>query len=337
MSDQIVQKSLMAQVLPAVYQELKELKTYNDGTLMDVIMSGVANPDSSVGCYATDPEAYKTFAPFFNEVIKRYHGFDPNKQKHVTDLNVDGLTALSRLEDDRIISTRIRCGRNLANMPFAPTIKRKERQKVEAKVSKALGRLRGDLQGEYYSLGEMSDEVRAQMIKDHFLFKEGDRFLEAAGCNRDWPEGRGIFHNKAKTALVWVNEEDQLRIIAMEKGADFVGVFIRFANLVNELSDMLTFAHDERLGYLGSCPTNIGTAMRASVHVALPKLAAAGKLEALAKVYGLSVRGIHGEHSESEGGVYDISNKKRLGVSEVEGVRLMHDGLVNLLWAEDAL
>lgn len=47
-------------------------------------------------------------------------------------------------------------------------------------------------------------------------FREGDRFLEACNLNCDWPNGRGIFHNKDKTFLVWVNEEDQLRIIAME-------------------------------------------------------------------------------------------------------------------------
>jgi hypothetical protein len=54
------------------------------------------------------------------------------------------------------------------------------------------------------------------LIEDHFLFKEGDRFLESCGLNRDWPEGRGIFHNKEKTFLVWINEEDQLRIISMQ-------------------------------------------------------------------------------------------------------------------------
>jgi hypothetical protein len=54
----------------------------------------------------------------------------------------------------------------------------------------------------------MTEAQRKQLIEDHFLFKEGDRFLEAVGLNRDWPNGRGIFHNKDKTFLVWVNEED---------------------------------------------------------------------------------------------------------------------------------
>jgi len=46
------------------------------------------------------------------------------------------------------------------------------------------------------------------LIEDHFLFKEGDRFLEACGLNREWPDARGIYHNNNKTFLVWVNEED---------------------------------------------------------------------------------------------------------------------------------
>merc|ERR1712165_632117 len=57
----------------------------------------------------------------------------------------------------------------------------------------------------------------------------GDPNLKVAGMERDWPEGRGIFHNEAKTFLVWVNEEDQLRIISMQKGGGVKGVFERLA------------------------------------------------------------------------------------------------------------
>lgn len=83
------------------------------------------------------------------------------------------------------------------------------------KVVEACKTFEGDLAGTFYSLNSLSKKERDQLIADHFLFKEGDRFLEIAGLNRDWPNGRGIFHNKEKTFLVWVNEEDQLRIISM--------------------------------------------------------------------------------------------------------------------------
>ena len=82
------------------------------------------------------------------------------------------------------------------------------------------------------------------MIADHFLFKEGDRFLDSAGLNRDWPSGRGIFHNKEKTFLIWINEEDQLRIISMQKGADIGSVFKRLSIAASEIEKVAKFAHD---------------------------------------------------------------------------------------------
>ena len=90
--------------------------------------------------------------------------------------------------------------------------------------------------------------------------------------NRDWPSGRGIFHNDAKTFLVWVNEEDQLRIISMQKGAGIKEVFSRLSRAASAIEKIAKFSHDDHLGYITSCPTNLGTALRASVHIKLPKL-----------------------------------------------------------------
>lgn len=335
----VSKKSLMARVLPRVYEDLRCKKTSSGFTLMDVVVSGAANPDSSVGCYAPDALSYEVFSPFFDDIIQLYHGYDPRREFHKTDLQSGKLSSLPPLTDSRIKSTRIRCGRNLAAFPFAPGITRDQRFEVERMVSAALATLEGDLSGKYEPLVKMDPKRQALLIAEHRLFKDmsSDPYLAVAGCARNWPEGRGIFLNESQSVFVWVNEEDGLRIGAMQDGADFLGVFDRFCRLVNGLSAQLEFAYDDRRGYLGACPTNIGTAMRASVHVALPKLLAAEKLNDIALEYGLSVRGIHGEHSNSEGGIVDISNKKRIGVSEVKGVKLMYDGLVHLLKEEDTL
>lgn len=129
-------------------------------------------------------------------------------------------------EDAKMIkSTRIRVGRNLDGYPLGPGITNEQRKEIEAKVSEAVKAFTGELAGKYYPLNNLSEAQRKQLIDDHFLFKEGDRFLEAVGLNRDWPNGRGIFHNNEKSFLVWVNEEDQLRIISMQNGADLKAVF----------------------------------------------------------------------------------------------------------------
>jgi len=110
------------------------------------------------------------------------------------------------------------------------------------------------------------------LIEDHFLFKEGDRFLEACRINENWPHNRGIFHNVDKTFLVWCNEEDQLRIISMQPGSNIRQVFERLMYSLQQFEKVAKFSYDPHLGYITSCPTNLGTAMRASVHICLPLL-----------------------------------------------------------------
>jgi creatine kinase/arginine kinase len=321
-----------------VFEQLKEKKTPHGYTLAQAINSGVKNPDSSIGVYAGDKESYDVFAPLFDPIIQEYHGFT-KEDMHKSNLDVEELHAPNPDPQGKyIISTRIRVGRNVAAMPLGPAISRDERKKVESQVVKGLTSLTGELSGEYYPLLGMSKELQERLIKDHFLFKEGDRFLEAAGLNRDWPEGRGIYHNAKKTFLVWVNEEDQLRIISMQKGGDIQEVFTRLVQAVQGIESKVAFSYSKHLGYITSCPTNLGTAMRASVHIALPKLAQdMQKFQSIADKYHLQIRGIHGEHSESEGGVYDISNRRRLGITEVNAVQDMYDGVIALISAEREL
>jgi len=141
--------------------------------------------------------------------------------------------------------------------------------------------------------------------------------LAACNLNRDWPDGRGIFHNDDKTFLVWVNEEDQLRIISMQKGAGIAEVFDRLCRACKAIAEVAEFSHDDHLGYITSCPTNLGTALRASVHIKLPKLMKnKDKFNEIADKYYVQIRGIHGEHTETNDGVFDISNRRRLGRSE---------------------
>merc|ERR1711983_419166 len=209
-------------------------------------------------------------------------------------------------------------------------------------MKKAFANLKGDLAGTYFPLTGMSEQVRQQLVDDHFLFMSGDPNLKVAGMERDWPEGCGIFHNKDKTFLTWVNEEDQLRIISMQKGGDVRGVFDRLARGIKAVGDSVKaesgkeFLLDPRLGYLHSCPTNLGTGMRASVHIDLPGWTKEG-LDALKKrceELSLQPRGTRGESGGQTGCTYDISNKHRLGYSEVELVQTMIDG-VNTLYDED--
>lgn len=323
---------------PEVFEELKNLKTSNNFTLQQAIQSGIDNVDSGIGVYAGDEESYTVLAKLFDPIIKEYHGFG-TEDRHKSNLNPDDLKAPNPDPDGKyLLSTRIRVGRNIKDMPLGTAISKEQRNIVEANIVEGLNTLKGDLEGKYYSLVGMSKEIQASLIKDHFLFKEGDRFLQSAGLNKNWPDGRGIYHNNDKTFLVWVNEEDQLRIISMQQGGDIKEVFTRLVNAISSIEKKVNFSYNDHIGYITSCPTNLGTAMRASVHISLPKLSEdMGKFKEITDKYFLQIRGIHGEHSDSEGGIYDISNRRRLGITEVQAVQDMYNGVVALIKAEKLL
>ena len=124
----------------------------------------------------------------------------------------------------------------------------------------------------------------------------------------------------------------------MQPGANIYQVFERLCRAASHIETVVKFAHDKHLGYITSCPTNLGTALRGSVHIKLPLLSQQkDQFQAIADKYYVQIRGIHGEHSESDDGVFDISNRRRLGRSEKQLVQDMIDGVRAMIDAEKAL
>ena len=319
-----------------VWEKCKDRRDKYGYTFRQAIFSGAKWTSSGVGTYAGSHESYYDFAPFMDKIIEAYHGHQP-ADKHISSMDARELDCpdFPPDEDAMIKSTRIRVARNLADFPLGTSITREQRLAVESKVTQALATFDGELKGRYYSLGKMTDAERDQLIADHFLFKGGDKYLQSCGLEREWPEARGIFHNDNKTFLVWVNEEDQLRIISMQQGSNIRQVFERLSTASAKIEAIAKFQNDSHLGYISTCPTNLGTGMRASVHIKLPKLAKnQDKMNAIADRYFVQVRGAHGEHTETHDGVFDISNLRRLGRNEVQLTQDMYNGVKALIAAE---
>jgi arginine kinase len=161
---------------------------------------------------------------------------------------------------------------------------------MEATVSALLSGMEGVLKGSYFPLLGMTKEVQKQLIGINFLFKDKDRFLQAANACQFWPIGRGIYHNDEKNFLVWVNEEDHLRIISIQQGGDLARTYKTIVDVVSEIEKKFPFFHSDRFGFLTACPTNVGTTLTACVKIKLPKLALEkAKLYITAAIFNLEV------------------------------------------------
>merc|ERR1711954_11268 len=224
--------SLVAKyVTKPIWEKLSRAVTKTSGlSLSQAIACAVQFDNQHCGIYAGDWDSYKVFADVFDPLIQDYHGISPDAV-HTSDMDVGKIKG--NIDPTAPVhSTRIRVGRSIDGFGLSPGITREQRLGVENLMKKAFANLTGDLAGTYYPLTGMNEQVRQQLVDDHFLFVSGDRNLIAAGMERDWPEGRGIFHNKDKTFLTWVNEEDQLRIISMQSGGDVRAVFDRLARSI---------------------------------------------------------------------------------------------------------
>ncbi|KAI6659740.1 Protoflagellar creatine kinase [Oopsacas minuta] len=331
-----------------IYTQLAGVKTNTGYTLDEAIQTGVDNPGHpfimTVGCVAGDEDTYKAFAPLLDEIIEKRHGGYSKTATHTTDLNPANIKGDGQFDPNYVLSSRVRTGRSIRGYCLPPACNRGERRAVEEILIKALGALSGDFSGKYYPLKNMSNEEQEQLINDHLLFdKPVSPLLLASGMARDWPDGRGIWHNEKKNFLIWVNEEDHMRIISMQLGGDMMEVFKRWCEGLKLVEDGIKnlagkeYMHNEHLGYILTCPSNLGTGMRAGVHVKLPNLSKHAKFGDIVDNLRLQKRGTGGVDTAAEGGVFDISNRDRLGSSEVEQIQTVLDGVTQLINLEKKL
>ncbi len=315
-----------------------------------IIASGIENPESLIGAYAMQPSDYKEFGKIFKPIIRHYHNIDNDREiKHFSDWDIFGENYNLETIDKSLtnISMRVRVARNLSAFPLAGALSKEQRIELENIAIKAFEKLAKEQNfgGKYLSLTpnspyKMSDDKYQELINKHQIFKNmsKDKYLSSAGISSDWPFGRGIYISKNEDFLVWVGEEDYLRIMAMQIGSDLTKLFMRLYDGLQKLSRFLpAFAFDKSYGNISSCPTNLGASMRASLHIKLPKLTNNGKnvegLKNVAQKYGLAVRGVLGEHSSAgNDGLVDISPSSRLGVSEAQIMKNLYLG-IEKLWA----
>jgi len=322
------------------------------------VRTGFENPTSGLGCYAMKPSDYKDFGFFFDPVIRDYHSAAADA-KHVTDWDAskvgdNGVLDVTKLGLEEL-SMRVRVGRNLAKFNLPGAMDKDERIRFEKTMLEGFKKLIADpaYGGTVYSLtpnfGDdeknpnlITEKKYQELVDAHVMFKnmDDDPFLKSAGIASDWPYGRGCWQSEDKQCIIWFGEEDQLRIMCMKKGSKLNEVFDRLKTLLDavESIDGIDFARDDDYGYVTSCPSNLGTGMRASVHIKIPNLTSDGtdaKAKAVAKPLGLSVRGTGGEHTPiGADGTVDISPQARLFIKESEIIEALYKG-IELLMAEE--
>ncbi|QDU56008.1 protein arginine kinase [Aeoliella mucimassa] len=225
-------------------------------------------------------------------------------------------------ESDIVISSRIRLARNLAEFPFIARATPADRIEIEKILHARIAasndskKFPGELL--YVDVSELPEVDRAFLVERQLISRE---LSESDGA-------RAVAIDKREQYSVMINEEDHLRIQVMHSGLDLETAWAQIDMLDDLIEEQVTYAYNEKLGYLTACPTNVGTGIRVSVMLHLPALVITRQIDkvfrSLQKI-NLAVRGLYGEGSQAMGDFYQISNQVTLGLSEQELVKKVSD------------
>ena len=212
------------------------------------------------------------------------------------------------IDSDIVLCTRIRLARNFAQYPFPLKQTEETGQAVLADMS-AFCKDHSDLR--FYDLNEISPLEKRALVEKHYMSPEH---------SKDDNHYRGIAVNEDGSVSIMINEEDHLRVQCFAPGLDLDGLWKKANALDDDIERYFDYAFDEKLGYLTCCPSNLGNGMRASVMMHLPGLTLTKRLGLLDQLsnFGMTVRGLFGEGSQSIGDVYQISNQSTIGQSELD-------------------
>jgi protein arginine kinase len=210
-----------------------------------------------------------------------------------------------------VISSRVRLARNLAGFPFLSRATEDQRREIVARVRGPLERLQLKSRPFYVDMDRAGDMLGSFLVERHLI---SGGLLQGSGP-------RGVAFGSDEVVSVMINEEDHVRIQAIQSSLSLSETFHVARAIDLKLEQELEFAASADFGYLTACPTNVGTGMRASVMLHLPAMVQMKQIEKLfhaAKDTSLAVRGFYGEGTVASGDLYQISNQVTLGVTEEE-------------------
>lgn len=208
---------------------------------------------------------------------------------------------------DIVITSRIRLARNLKNYRFPVKMNREEAENVIKEVNNAISRVNLNYKLTY--MRDLTDLQKSALIEEHII----------SPALAEKKDTAAFLLSPDKKVSIMLNEEDHVRIQTLDKGMSLKECWNLSDKIDDVIEETVDYAFDSELGYVTSCPTNIGTGMRASVMIHLPALSITNQIEKL--LYGVSqigvaVRGVYGEGTKSLGYLYQISNQGTLGASE---------------------
>ena len=239
--------------------------------------------------------------------------------------NGNGKTA--HPQGDTILSSRVRLARNIDGVPFPVRLNVNRRAAVNRKVCEALRQAGKTMRA--IDMSRLYPYEAVSLAERHLISPE---FTSGT-------EGRLLLLSEDERVSIMLNEEDHIRIQAIEPGLAPEQAWHNACVYDDALDAGIQYAFDNRLGYLNQNPRDLGTGMRVSVMMHLPALSKTGGMTKFASMIGklgMNVRGSYGDAASVKGDIFRIGNQVSMGITEEEAIANLKSLAMQLATREHA-
>lgn len=219
----------------------------------------------------------------------------------------------SNNESDVVSSTRIRLARNIQGFPFVNRYTKKDAMQIVENMEEVIQKLGYGLK--LLKLKDIDDITKISLVEKHLISPEFAYNKSEIGA---------IAINEEENICIMINEEDHIRLQVLSANLDLENSLNLAIEIDKKIEELIPYAFSNKYGFLTSCPTNVGTGLRASIMVHLPALSKTKNIEKVLQAvnnFDMNIRGVYGEGTDSKGDIYQISNKQSLGISEKEIIK----------------
>ena len=216
-------------------------------------------------------------------------------------------------DSDVVISSRVRLARNIERYPFTTKCSQEDLTKILNEIKDITPSLGYGLK--FIDLKDIDDITKISLVEKHIISPDF-----AMGKNTNG----AILINDEENICMMINDEDHIKLQVFSSGQDLENLMNLIIEIDEKLGDAITYSYSKQFGFLTVSPTNVGTGMKASVMVHLPALTLTGNISKVLHIvnnFGMNIRGMYGEGTQSQGDIYQISNNQCLGLTEKEIIK----------------
>ncbi|KAJ8361544.1 hypothetical protein SKAU_G00180690 [Synaphobranchus kaupii] len=333
-------KTTMASVLTLDVYKWQYNRATDGGVIFDdVIRPGLEEPGQSsgplsVGCIAGDAQSYILFCKFFDRIIEAYHGYKMTSNQE-SDFNYDNLKGGDDFDGEYAVGCEVRVSRCVEGFSFPTHCCRGERRQLHTLAKKVFDQMAEEFPGQLYSLGKLDQG----MLGEGLNMETATDLRIKTGVARDWPDGRAAWLSKEGNLVAWINIDDHLQLVTVRTDSNIKEAFQCICVHLQKLEALYkkmrrSFIWKQHLGWVVSSPAEVGTGLRASVHLRLTHLPLHTRLGNILERLRLRM---DPAGTAGSSGVFKVSNVPTIGFTEVELTQVLVDGVKLLIVMERTL